>query len=57
MSITKEKVTMKIYSLVIVFLLTLAGCSTSYKGSIKADNGSPDLNAGKCIVSHSATNR
>lgn len=48
---------MKIHFLVFVFLLTLAGCSTSYKGSIKVENDPGTAKNGKYIVSHTASDR
>jgi len=45
---------MKIYALLIMAIVALAGCSTSYKGSIKAIN-SPDASKSGTYVASQGT--
>jgi len=51
----KEKI-MKIYALLIVMTVALAGCSTSYKGSIQSSSPEAAKN-GNYVASHSGTNQ
>ena len=53
-SITKRESIMKIYALLIMAIVALAGCSTSYKGSIKAIN-SPDASKSGTYVASQGT--
>ena len=53
-SITKRESIMKVYALLIMAIVALAGCSTSYKGSIKATN-SPDASKSGTYVASQGT--
>ncbi len=54
LSLTKQESIMKIYALLVVAIVALAGCSTSYKGSIKAQN-SPDASKSVTYVASQGT--
>lgn len=41
---------MKIYTLLMVMLVVLAGCSTTYKGSIKGANNQQETKTGSTLV-------
>jgi hypothetical protein len=45
---------MKIYALFMVMLVVLAGCSTSYKGSIRTSNNPESSTGGRYVVSQAA---
>ncbi len=45
---------MKIYALLIMVIVALAGCSTSYKGSIKVEN-SPEVSKNGSFVASQGT--
>jgi uncharacterized lipoprotein YajG len=52
-SITKLESIMKIYTLLIMAIVALAGCSTSYKGSIQTSN--PDASKSGSFVASQET--
>lgn len=45
---------MKIYALLVMAIVALAGCSTSYKGSIHAEN-SPEMSKNGSFVASQGT--
>ena len=44
---------MKIYALLIIVLLAISGCSTSYKGSIKGSSNEEGSKSAKDVASQS----
>lgn len=48
---------MKIYALLMIMLLGIFGCTTTYKGSIKGASNQQDSNSNKGIVGNSNDNQ
>jgi outer membrane protein assembly factor BamE (lipoprotein component of BamABCDE complex) len=48
---------MKIYALFIVVIVALAGCSTSYKGSIQGSSNPDGSKSGSYVASQTAANQ